>query len=166
MEEEYRAIENYDKYEVSNVGNVRNKKTGRVLKPGTNEKGYHTVSLSDENKTLKTLRIHRLVAETFLENLQNKPVIDHIDSNKLNNNVTNLRYATLSENGMNKQINSNNTSGVKGVRYENKKWRATIEIDGVKIHIGYYNTMEEAKQARINRANQAFGEFVNACERL
>lgn len=63
------------------------------------------------NKTV----IHRLVAMTFIPNLENKPCIDHIDNNRLNNNVDNLRWCTYSENGMNKIKQRNNTSGIVGV---------------------------------------------------
>lgn len=82
--------------------------------------------------------------------------------------MTNLRYATHKENSRNASPRKDNTSGCKGVSFHKRrqKWQAQIKIDGISVHLGYYNTIEEASQARINKANQAFGDFVNACEKL
>jgi hypothetical protein len=68
---------------------------------------------------------------------------------------------------MNAKIGKNNISGVKGVHYDKRsnKWIASIKIDYIGIHIGAYKTLEEAKQARIKKANDVFGEFTNACEK-
>ena len=73
---------------------------------------------------------------------------------------------THTENQMNRIMQSNNSSGYKGVTFDKKaqKWRAKITIDGIVIHIGYYDTIEDAAQARVNRARQAFGQYVNASE--
>ena len=49
---------------------------------------------------------------------------------------------------------------------EPKKWHAQIKIDGISIHIGYFNDLEDAKIARVKRANEAFGVYTNACEKL
>ena len=77
-----------------------------------------------------------------------------------------MRWATVIENARNSKIRSDNTSGVKGVSYhaKTKKWQARITIDGKDYHLGYYSTIEEAKQARFNKANEVFGEFKNICE--
>ena len=98
--EEYKQIIDFDNYEVSNLGNVRNIKTGRILKGKDDTHGYLKVGLcKDKKKTNK--KIHRLVAEAFIENPENKPCVDHIDNNKKNNDITNLRFATVSENNQN-----------------------------------------------------------------
>lgn len=77
-------------YEISNLGNVRNVKTKRVLKPSVSNKGYYLVALSKNGKS-HTYTIHKLVAEHFL-------VINHKDHNKLNNSIDNLEYVTQQEN--------------------------------------------------------------------
>lgn len=167
MAEEYRQIEGFENYKVSNLGNIRNSKTGRVLTPGIGKVGYYIVNLSKDGKQVSNY-IHTLVAKAFIENPENKPCVDHADSNKLNNNVNNLRYATRRENSQNATISKRNTSGCKGVAWQKKakKWEAHIMIGGTKVHLGLFNSLEDAKQARIRRANQAFGEFTNACERF
>lgn len=71
-------------------------KKEKVLTPKVEKNGYHRIVLYD--KTNKTLMIHRLVAEVFIENKYNKPCIDHIDCNKSNNHFTNLRWVTYKEN--------------------------------------------------------------------
>jgi hypothetical protein len=162
----WKKIIGYETYEVSDAGNVRNSTTGLVLKKEIDIHGYYRISLSKHGKH-KSGRIHRLAATAFITNLDNKPCVDHIDNCKTNNHITNLRWATITENNMNAKISKKNTSGVKGVSYDKcrKKWRASIRIDGIAINIGSYATLEEAKQARIKKANAVFGSYTNACEK-
>jgi hypothetical protein len=165
--EVYKNIKEFENYSVSNFGNVKNNKTGRILIPSVNRGGYYYVHIY-RNGISKTMRIHRLVAEAFLENPQNKPCVDHIDNNRVNNRLENLRFATYSENTMNSSKYKNNTSGVIGVIFDMKcnKWCARITINGKQKHIGYFKTLEEAKSARIKKANELFGEFTNKLEKI
>jgi len=98
-EENWKDIANYDNYEVSSFGRVRNKKTGRILKQA-NMGGYYGVGLS-KIKT-KTFQVHRLVAETFIINPQNKAHVNHKDKNSLNNHLSNLEWNTPKENNIHK----------------------------------------------------------------
>jgi hypothetical protein len=165
MTETFKTIIEFPKYDVSDFGNVRNKKTGRILKGGCNKKGYLVVGLRN-NEGKKTIKIHRLVAVTFLDNPKNKKCIDHINNNRSDNNLINLRFATQMQNSQNSKLSSKNTSGCKGVCKVKNKWRATIQINGIKIHLGYFETIEEAKIARVTRANEAFGIYTNAIEKM
>ena len=107
------SIKDYDKYEISICGSVRNVHTKRILIPMIRN-GYYHINLY-KNKTFKHYNIHRLVANAFIPNIENKNCVDHIDNNKLNNTISNLRWCNLSENQHNRQLNENNKSGVKGI---------------------------------------------------
>ncbi len=89
-------------YQVSNSGNVKNNTTGRILKPEITDDGYLRVYLKHEEGKLKHLYIHRLVAQIFLPNPDNKETVDHQDGDRQNNHVRNLRWATHLEQGRNK----------------------------------------------------------------
>jgi hypothetical protein len=101
------GISNYDNYEVSTFGKIRNKKTGRILKPANNG-GYLYVGLS--NIKTKTFPVHRLVAETFIENPENKAHVNHKDKNSLNNHLSNLEWNTPKENNIHKSIGVTQTT--------------------------------------------------------
>ena len=84
-------------YAVTSCGRVWSHKTQKFLKPFNNGHGYQLVWLC-KNSQEKQFRIHRLVAETYIPNPEGKTDVDHIDENKANNCVNNLRWATRSEN--------------------------------------------------------------------
>lgn len=86
-------------YEISNIGNIINSKTGKHLKVNINHEGYKYVQLSTNGKR-RNYRIHRLVAETFLKNEKKLPYVNHKDGNKLNNNIENLEWVTARENNI------------------------------------------------------------------
>ena len=142
--EDWKQITDYLNYSISNYGNVRNNKTGKILKACLNSKGYNCVCLCNNGK--KTFKIHKLVGEAFLEKSEENIIIDHIDRNTLNNNVTNLRYVTYQINNRNTTKKKNCSSIYKGVSWykQDKKWEANINIDRKKIHLGRYNTEDEA----------------------
>lgn len=98
MKEVWKDIEGYEGlYQVSNLGRVKRVTTGRILKSGKDKKGYLKVVLCKNNiKSAKT--IHRLVAQAFIPNNENKPEVNHIDENKTNNMVSNLEWMTAKEN--------------------------------------------------------------------
>ena len=160
MSENWKSINVYENYEISDHGNVKNIKTNKMLKPSIRGSGYLCIDVYD-NKLRSTKPIHRLVAEAFLENTDDKNCIDHIDRNRLNNHISNLRYATTSQNAMNKSIQSNNTSGIVGVYFckDKNKWRAVIKKDRNPIHLGYFETKEEAIEARSKAEETYFKEF-------
>jgi hypothetical protein len=89
--EEFGKVNNYITYSVSNLGNVRNDSTNKILKPRINKQGYYYVNLYTNGK-YKSFKIHRLVALTFIDNSYDKPCVDHINNNKLNNNMNDLRW--------------------------------------------------------------------------
>jgi hypothetical protein len=91
----WKKIEGFGNYSVSSEGRVKNDKI--FLKLSYNKRGYSQVVLWNENKN-KIQTIHRLVAQAFIPNPDNKPEVNHIDYNKTNNHVSNLEWATKKEN--------------------------------------------------------------------
>ena len=98
MEKEiWKTVDDFPNYEVSNLGNVRNKKTGHFMKQTIGREGsYLGVYLSNNGKE-NTQRVHRLVAEAFLGKHPGL-MVNHIDGNKLNNHLDNLEWCTAKEN--------------------------------------------------------------------
>ena len=164
--EQYRIIKGFENYSVSNLGNIKNNKTDRILKPGITTNGYYNVILYKDGKTY-TKKIHKLVAEYFILNPSNKNCVDHIDNNKLNNNINNLRYATSQENSMNRKLSSRNSSNYKGISYDKQrnKWKAYIRINGKHKNLGRFDNIDDAINARVKKAKEIFGEYINSCEK-
>lgn len=100
MNEIWKAIEGYDgAYEVSNTGKVRSLRFGKckLLKPMVNAgkyNGYSTVTLYNTGKRIAKVKVHRLVAEAFIPNPDNLPIINHKDENRMNNSADNLEWCT------------------------------------------------------------------------
>ena len=112
-------------YEVSDTGRVRRLDSQRELKLIENNNGYHTVYISNKGKT-KQLSVSRLVAKAFIENPDNKPEVDHIDTVRTNNSVANLRWVTRMENIHNPITQINYKIAHKGNKYGDKGYRDKI----------------------------------------
>jgi len=105
--EEWRDVPNFEGYQVNSIGKVRSVDRfcgdrrgvihGKLLKPFINRRGYLEVNLYKNSKSTTKI-IHRLVAKAFIPNDFNKPQVNHIDGNKLNNKVSNLEWMSNSEN--------------------------------------------------------------------
>lgn len=146
MKEKWKAIKGYDNYSVSTLGRVRNDKTGRILKSNSNNKGYLFVGLSKNCKG-RSEKIHRLVADAFIENVYNLPIVDHIDRDRKNNEVSNLRWSTHSANTRNGARCINAVSKFNGVHKNGNSWRAQVVVNQSKIHLGYFEKDTEAAKA-------------------
>ena len=92
----YIKIKGLNNYYVSNLGNIKSIR-GNILKQQLDSKGYCRISIT-ENKVKKTYKVHRIVAETFIDNPLNKEQVNHIDGNKQNNRSDNLEWCTNKEN--------------------------------------------------------------------
>lgn len=100
--EEWKSIEGYEYYEVSNLGRVRSwinnkwnkRNTPKLLSLHRLSKGYLGVSLCSAPNTSKTMKVHRLVAKAFIPNPSNLPIVNHKDEDKTNNCVSNLEWCT------------------------------------------------------------------------
>lgn len=150
IKEEWRKIEGFEDYQISNLGNVKSLKFGKVflMKTSCDGHGYLRVKLSYKGN-VKTKKIHKLVAIAFLNH---KPdgtqdlVIDHINDNKLDNRVENLQIVSNRYNCYKTQGNyTSNFKGVSWYKFTNK-FVAQINIKGIKTHLGYFKTEEEASK--------------------
>ena len=116
--EEWRQIKGFENYYVSDYGRVANfnyRNTGDsiLMKPFNTKVGYEQIALVDKNGKRVKKYIHRLVAEAFIPNPKNKPEVDHIDTNRKNNIVDNLRWTTREENFNNPKSRINRINGQK-----------------------------------------------------
>ena len=122
-----KQIEGYEDYIIYEDGKVWSKKTNRFLKISSDGK-YNQVNLSKNGKP-KMFKLHRLLGLHFIPNPDNMSEVDHIDRDKLNNNLSNLRWATRQQQQLNQNIRTNNKSGVKGVQFDKYSYRATWNVD-------------------------------------
>jgi hypothetical protein len=98
MQEQFFTIPFSTNYEISKLGNVRNRFTKQVLKPQIGTTGYYGVNIKNSNGKFRMMKIHRIMALTFLDNPEEKRTVNHKDGNKLNNKLSNLEWATDLEN--------------------------------------------------------------------
>lgn len=128
-------------FSISNLGNIRNNKTERVLKLQTDKNGYLRTRVTI-NKIKKTLKPHRLVAFYFVENKENKPQVNHIDGNKTNDSADNLEWVTNTENvkhaiesglweNVIKSVHKENESRKKSIIAKNIETGEVIEFDSI-----------------------------------
>ena len=157
--EEWRPVVNFPNYAISNQGRVKNVTTDKIITLVLDRDGYLIISLYRNGKRYKG-RVHRLVIEAFVPNPGELPIPDHIDGNKTNNAVSNLRWATLSQNAHN--IASRDVIPYKGVTFVRVRGhtyiRANISVNKVKEYLGNFSTSEEAARAYDARAREIYGE--------
>ena len=135
-------------YQISNFGNLKsfkNKKSGIILKQTNKKGGYFSVVLCFNDK-IRYTRIHRLVAESFIPNPEEKKHVNHIDGNKQNNNVYNLEWNTPKEN-VNHAL-SLHPNILKGIKNYNQKVRPKkiIQKDFNDNIIEVFDNAKEASQ--------------------
>ena len=134
--ETFVKIEGFEKYEVSNLGKVRNIKSGRVLKTSLNNNGYLRLFLCENNKR-KHLYLHRIIATAFIDNPDGNPCVNHIDENKLNNDLSNLEWCTERENAIH---------GTRTKRVAEKLSQKVIQLDLNDNILNVFKSMRQAER--------------------
>ena len=134
--ETFVKIEGFENYEVSNLGKVRNIKSGRLLKPQLHSAGYLMHGLYENNKK-KYLLLHRILATAFIDNPDEKPCVNHIDENKLNNDLSNLEWCTKRE---------NNVHGTRIKRIAEKNSQKVIQLDLDDNVLNVFKSMVQAER--------------------
>ena len=138
-------VEDYPNYLIYEDGTVYSKKTKKFLKPRDNtNSGYYTVSLCKDGKHID-FYIHRLVALHYIPNPHNYPCIDHIDRDKCNNHLYNLRWVNHSMNNQNTDVQKNNKLQIKNICQDGNGYTFRKMING-KNHRKWFKTLEEAIQ--------------------
>ena len=132
-----KPITNYESYLIYENGDVKNLNTNKMLKGSISENGYRYYRLSLNNEK-KMFYAHRLVAEHFLENFNNLPIVNHKDGNKLNNEVSNLEWVSYSDNaqyahaiGLVKQGNQTPTLYTEDL--EGEEWKQYLDFSNYLI---------------------------------
>jgi hypothetical protein len=123
---------------------------------GTQDRGYIRIRI--DKKYYPAHRIAWAMTHGYYNENQQ---IDHIDGIRSNNKISNLRLATHGQNCQNIGIPKHNTSGIKGVHWDNanKRWKAQIRINGIRKYIGYFSNKEEAHAAYCKAAKELHGDF-------
>jgi hypothetical protein len=133
----------YENYLIYPDGKVTSKRfPKRYLKGRLNRHGYLQVNLYKDNKS-NNKDIHRLVAEHYIPNHDNKPQVDHINRDKKDNRVENLRWVSNGENQQNTGLRKDNKTGIKNIVTHQSGYRYVKRINNV-IHKKYFKTLEDA----------------------
>ena len=141
---EWKPVDGFSNYIVSNMGDIINAERGAVIHPMPNSSGYLRYCLF-ENGRKKQEFVHRIVARAFLPAVKGADYVDHINRDKLDNRAENLRWVTASQNNLNSSMrkdkkNSKTKNVIKCFNY----FRWSVTIDGLKIFSRCFNTEEEA----------------------
>ncbi len=146
LNEKWKIIPTIKKYECSNLGNFRSINTKRLLKKYQTNEGYVIVGI-----LAKTYPVHRLLAITWIPNPENKPTVEHIDRNRLNNELSNLKWATFSEQSQNQSRSKYQING-------RKIWKCD-PITNEKIKL-YNNAVEALRLNNIDKSSASLIKFL------
>lgn len=127
---------------------------------GNHGRGYRTIVVNNEEYLA-----HRLAWAMFYGDAPNDMQIDHINGDRKDNRICNLRIAPHSDNCRNSKVRKHSKTGIKGVKKCRNKWHTRIRVNGAEIWLGSYATPEEAKTAYNKAAEKYFGEFAESKRR-
>ena len=151
-------------YKISNYGNINSCKRyvphsrfiqklvpEKILSLGKDKDGY-LMAILCRDATKKTVKVHRLVADAFLEKTKDKNIVNHIDSKKSNNFFQNLEWVSNLENSCHSRLKITTSSNYVGVSFNkrDKVFRAKIRHNGKVIYLGHFKNEEDAYNERCN----------------
>lgn len=161
--EKWKTLPNFDNYLISNLSRVWSIRNEVVMKPFIQNSGYYSLNIVDNDAKSVRFLLHRLVALVWVSNPHNKPLVNHIDGDKLNNKSSNLEWVTNSENinharqtglnpyngptkGKKLQGAKKSISNYHGVSYDKtrQKWLGLLRLNGKNIKQKRFNTELEA----------------------
>ena len=153
MKLEFKSINGFNRYWITNTGEIfvepsgkkHSFKTAKFMSKAKTLTGYEFVLIERYDGKKVNKYIHRLVAEAFILNAENKKEVDHIDCNRSNNHLSNLRWATIQEN---RQYSWDKTRTKGGIKFDKRlnRWIARITINNERKYLGCFQTKEEAEK--------------------
>lgn len=135
--EVWKDIDGFDNYQVSTNGQIKNKRTQKIINGSLDKYGYLRTRIKGNDGKSHDKYMHRVVAETFIENPEGKPTVDHISRNRTDNSIENLRWATMKEQNLNKG------------KANREKHPIIQKLDDNEKIIGEYITYAEAVRSEI-----------------
>jgi len=160
MNEEYKICpEPYTNYKINRSGDVFNIKTGRQLRWYKNKEGYKYLTLYSNGKK-QNRNLHRLLGMSFISNPNNLPVVDHINRQKLDNDLDNLRWVSISQNNINTDPDRFKY-GVPGIVKSGKKYGVNFYRGGNRIWLGTYSQLEDAIKTYKEAADNWLNDHIH-----
>ena len=137
-------VKDFPNYLIYDDGRVYSKKTKKFLKQSIQKNGYYTISLCKDNKS-KTFLIHRLIALHYIPLIDDKDIVDHIDQNKRNNNLCNLRWVNSSQSNLNKKVYKTNKLNHKNIFLsKSSTYKVEIQRNNKRVYCKSFKTLDEA----------------------
>jgi hypothetical protein len=139
-------IKDYPNYLIYDDGRVWSKNRKKFMEHQLDYLGYYVVGLRNPKK--KIMKVHRLIAQYYIPNPNNKKVVDHINRIKTDNRIENLRWVTHTENNLNRGLLKNNTTGYENISFINEKlFRIIIK----RYKLIYYKNCKTLNEAIVQR---------------